>query len=394
MAVAEHAVEEDVAVKATDIIMSEANMKSRILSKRNATLVLGWVPQSLSRTRRGFRTLVLGANLALLMLAVCLSSVVALAQAQPAAQPAPATPAKTSATVAPTGARPFDTPQAAADALVKAAADFNVDELLAILGPEGKDIVASKDTVQDKNHAQQFAKDAVTKKTVEISKTNPNRATIIVGDNDWPLPVPLVKVNGKWYFDAKQGKQDILYRRIGANELDAITVCRGYVSAQIEYASEAHDGINQYAQKIISTPGKQDGLYWKNADGTSGGPIGEEVAKALEEGYTSKYQGFHGYYFKILKGQGKDAPNGAINYVIENVMIGGFALVAVPVEYRVTGVKTFIVSYDGVVYQKDLGPNSLEIVKKMELYNPDKTWVATYDAWPESVAPVTGPDAP
>jgi hypothetical protein len=194
-----------------------------------------------------------------------------------------------------------------------------------------------------------------------------------------------VKVNGKWYWDAKQARQDILYRRIGANELDAITVCRGYVSAQIEYASEAHDGINQYAQKIISTPGKQDGLYWKDADGKSAGPIGEPIAKALEEGYSSKYEGYHGYYFKILKGQGKDAPNGAINYVIENVMIGGFALVAVPVEYRVTGVKTFIISYEGVVYQKDLGPNSLEIVKKMELYNPDKTWVATNDAWPESV---------
>ena len=258
-------------------------------------------------------------------------------------------------------------------------------ELLAILGPDGEDIVASGDTVQDKNHAQQFAKDAAAKLDVEISKSNPNRATIVVGDNLWPSPLPIVKVNGKWYFDTKQGKQDILYRRIGANELDAITVCRGYVSAQLQYAETAHDGINQYAQKIISTPGKQDGLYWKNSDGSSGGPIGETVAKALEEGYSSKKEGFHGYYFKILKGQGPAAPNGAINYVIEDVMIGGFALVAVPVEYRVTGVKTFIVNYDGIVYQKDLGPNSLEIVKKMELYNPDKTWLATNDAWPDSV---------
>jgi hypothetical protein len=341
--------------------MSEAIMKSRIFSKRNMNLVL-------------------------MLVALCCASSLLLAQAQPAAQPAPAAQPK-AAPAPPKGARAFDTPQVAADALVKAAGDFNVPELLAILGPEGEDIVASKDTVQDKNHAQQFAKDAAEKMTVEISKANPNRATAIVGKNDWPAPVPIIKVNGKWYFDAKQGKQDILYRRIGANELDAITVCRGYVSAQIEYASTVHDdsGINQYAQKIISTPGKQDGLYWKDADGKSAGPIGEPVAKALEEGYTSKYQGFHGYYFKILKGQGKDAPNGAINYVIENVMIGGFALVAVPVEYRVTGVKTFIISYEGVVYQKDLGPNSLEIVKKMELYNPDKTWVATNDAWPESV---------
>ena len=325
-------------------------------------------------------------NLHLLLLALCCLSSMLLAQAQPAAQPASADHPKAAATP-PKGARAFDTPQAAAEAIVKAAADFNVPELQAILGPEGEEIVASKDTVQDKNHAEQFAKDAADKMTVEVSKSNPNRATVIVGKNDWPAPVPIVKVNGKWYFDAKQGKLDILYRRIGANELDAITVCRGYVSAQIEYASTVHDasGINQYAQKIISTPGKQDGLYWKDADGKSAGPIGEPVARALEEGYTSRKEGYHGYHFKILKGQGPNAPNGAINYVIENVMIGGFALVAVPVEYRVTGVKTFVINYDGVVYQKDLGPNSLEIVKKMELYNPDKTWVATYDAWPESV---------
>ena len=335
-------------------------MKSRMLSKRNVTLVL-------------------------MLVGLCCLSSLLLAQAQPEAKPAPAAQTKSAAAAPPKGARAFDTPQAAADALVKAAGDFNVPDLLAILGPEGEDIVASKDTVQDKNHAQQFAKDAAAKLDVEISKSNPNRATIVVGDNLWPSPVPIIKVNGKWYFDTKQGKQDILYRRIGANELDAITVCRGYVSAQLEYASEAHDGINQYAQKIISTPGKQDGLYWKNPDGSSGGPVGEEVAKALEEGYSSKKEGFHGYYFKILKGQGPNAPNGAINYVIENVMIGGFALVAVPVEYRVTGVKTFLISYEGVVYQKDLGPDSLEIAKKMELYNPDKTWRATDDAWPESV---------
>jgi hypothetical protein len=144
--------------------------------------------------------------------------------------------------------------------------------------------------------------------------------------------------------------------------------------------------VNQYAQKIFSTPGKQDGLYWKNADGTSAGPIGEVVAKALEEGYSTGKGGYHGYYFKILKGQGPAAPLGRIDYVIEGIMIGGFALVAVPTEYRVTGVKTFMVSNDGIVYQKDLGPNSLEIVKKMELYNPDKTWQPTDDEWPSGSA--------
>src|SRR5664279_2172602 len=298
-----------------------------------------------------------------------------MAQAQPAA------------TSAATGPKGFDTPQQAADALIKAAADYNVAELLALLGPDGKDLVESADPVEDKNNAQAFAKEAAAKNSVQISKSNPNRATIVVGEEEWPAPIPIVKKDGKWYFSTKEGKQEILFRRIGENELNAITVCRGYVSAQMEYASVVHDdsGINQYAQKIFSTPGKQDGLYWKNADGTPDGPIGDAVAKALEEGYTSGKGGFHGYYFKILKGQGPSAPNGAINYVIESVMIGGFALVAVPVEYRVTGVKTFIVSYEGTVYQKDLGPDSLNIVKAMELYNPDKTWQATNDQWPPTV---------
>src|SRR5271157_5157993 len=300
-----------------------------------------------------------------------------------AAQTKPATPA------AAPGPKAFDTPQQAADAVIKAAGDYDVPELMAIFGPDGEDFIESADPVRDKNNGMAFAKEAAAKNSIEVSKSNLNRATIIVGDEEWPFPVPLVKKNGKWYFNAKEGRQEILYRRIGANELDAITVCRGYVEAQKEYASEIHDdsGVNQYAQKIFSTPGKQDGLYWKNPDGTSGGPIGEAVAKALEEGYSTGKDGFHGYYFKILKSQGPAAPLGKINYVIEGIMIGGFALAAVPTEYRVTGAKSFIVSNDGIVYQKDLGPDSLNIVKNMELYNPDKTWQPTYDAWPASVAP-------
>src|SRR5208283_112271 len=301
-----------------------------------------------------------------------------------AAQTKPATPA------AAQGPKAFDSPQQAADAAIKAAGDYDVPELMAIFGPDGEDFIESADPVRDKNNGMAFAKEAAARNSIEIAKSNPNRATVIVGDEEWPFPVPLVKKNGKWYFNAKEGRQAILYRRIGANELDAITVCRGYVEAQKEYASVIHDdsGVNQYAQKIFSTPGKQDGLYWKNADGTPAGPIGDEVAKALEEGYTAGKGGFHGYYFKILKGQGPAAPNGAINYVIEGVMIGGFALVAVPAEYRVTGVKTFVVSYEGTVYQKDLGPDSLNIVKSMELYNPDKTWQVTSDEWPQNVAAV------
>jgi hypothetical protein len=294
-------------------------------------------------------------------------------------------------TAPPAGPKAFGTPQQAAEALIKAAGAYDVPELLAIFGPDGEDFIESADPVHDKNNAQAFAKEASVKHSIAIEPSNPNRATIIVGDEDWPLPVPLVKKNGKWYFDAKAGRQAILFRRIGANELDAIQVCRGYVEAQKEYSLQIHDdsGVNQYAQKIFSTPGKQDGLYWQNADGASAGPIGDAVAKALEEGYSAGKSGFHGYYFKILKGQGPAAPLGKIDYVIEGIMIGGFALVAVPAEYRVTGVKTFIVSNDGIVYQKDLGPDSLDIVKKMELYNPDPTWHPTDDQWPPNVADAT-----
>ena len=283
------------------------------------------------------------------------------------------------------GPKAFATPQQAAEELINAAAAYNVPELMAIFGPDGEDFVSSADPVRDKNNAAAFAQEARASHSVTMDPSHPNLATIVVGQEEWPLPVPLVKRNGKWYFDAKSGRQEILFRRIGANELDAIQVCRGFVEAQYEYASQIHDhsGINQYAQKILSSPGKQDGLYWQNKDGSSAGPIGETVAKALAEGYSLGTPGYHGYYFKILKGEGPAARMGRLDYVIEGVMIGGFALVAVPTEYRVTGVKTFIVSYDGIVYQKDLGPDSLNIVKNMELYNPDPSWHRTNDEWPQ-----------
>jgi hypothetical protein len=275
----------------------------------------------------------------------------------------------------------FDTPQQAADAMILAVKNDDVPALLEIFGPDGKDFVDTKDSVQDKNSRAAFAAFAQQKMHVDIDPNNPNRAILSIGNEDWPTPVPIVKQGGKWHFDSKAGRTAILDRRIGANELTAITICRGYNDAQSEYAAVIHDnsGVNQYAQRIISTPGKQDGLAWQNSDGTWGGPVGENVAKALQEGYGDKHQPFHGYYFKTLKGQGPAAPLGQLNYVIEGAMIGGFALVAVPAEYGVTGIMTFIVSYDGVVYQKDLGPDSLSIVEKMELYNPDKTWRVTDD---------------
>jgi Protein of unknown function (DUF2950) len=233
-----------------------------------------------------------------------------------------------------------------------------------------------------------FAQKAKEKTAIEADKKNANRAILIVGNDEFPVPIPIVKRSGKWAFDTKAGRQEILNRRIGANELDAIAICRGFVEAQDEYSEEKHDDakVNQYAQKIISTPGKHDGLAWRNADGTWSGPVGEEVAKALEQGYTERGQPYHGYYFKVLKGQGPAAPKGEMDFVVEGAMIGGFALAATPAQYRVTGVKTFMVGPNGVVYEKDLGPDTLKTFQSMERYNPDKTWHRTDDDWPEGQA--------
>ncbi len=277
----------------------------------------------------------------------------------------------------------FDTPKQAADALVQVAANFDVATAKEILGPDGEDIVASEDPVQDKNRAAEFAAKAKEKSSIEIDKKNPNRAILLVGNDDFPVPIPIVKRKGKWLFDTKVGREEILNRRVGANELNAIQICRGFAEAQHEYAQEKHDDskVNQYAQRIISSPGKQDGLAWQNADGTWGGPVGEGVAKALEEGYSnpSKPQPYHGYYFKVLKGQGPAAPMGEMDFVVGGAMIGGFALAAAPAEYRVTGVYTFIVGPDGIVYEKDLGPDTLKTFQSMDKYNPDKTWKVTKD---------------
>lgn len=277
----------------------------------------------------------------------------------------------------------FDTPQEAAEALIAAAKTYDLPTLRQILGPDAEDLLASEDPVQDKNKAAEFASKASQNTEVKVNPNNPSRATVLVGEDDWPLPIPIAKKGKEWVFDTKAGREEILLRRIGSNELDAIEICRGYVDAQLEYAMEKHDNaeVNQYAQRIISTPGKHDGLVWRNPDGTLEGPIAQPIADALQQGYTDKSQPYHGYFFKILKGQGPAAPLGQMNFVVEGAMIGGFALAAAPAEYRVTGVQTFIVSYEGTVYQKDLGPDTLKIFREMELYNPDKTWRPTDDNW-------------
>src|ERR1700757_3593826 len=276
----------------------------------------------------------------------------------------------------------FDTPKQAADALVQVAANLDVNAAKEILGPDSDDIVASEDPVQDKNRAAAFAAKAKEKMSVQTDKKNPNQAIVLVGNDNFPLPIPLVKQKGKWFFDMKVGREEILNRRIGANELNAIAICRGFDEAQHEYAMEKHDGskVNQYAQRVISTPGKHDGLAWQNPDGTWGGPVGEGVASALQEGYSAQGgKPYHGYYYKVLKGQGPAAPGGQMDFMVGGAMIGGFALAAAPAEYRVTGVMTFIVGPDGVVYQKDLGPDTLKTFQSMDKYNPDKTWKVTED---------------
>jgi len=301
--------------------------------------------------------------------AVCLSAL-ALVVAQQA-------PAKKSSAPAPAPSQmTFASAQAAADALIAAAGNYDPATLTKIFGPDGKDIVETGEPAREKQRAAEFAAKAGEKTVVSADPKNPNRATLVIGNDDWPFPVPIVKRSGKWLFDSKAGVRELLYRRIGSNELDAISICRGYVDAQYDYAFQKRQdyAVNQYAQRIVSTPGTQDGLAWQNPDGTWGGPVGENVAKAIEQGYSKRTEPYHGYFFKILKGQGPAAPLGAMDYMVKGLMIGGFALVAAPAEYRVSGVKTFIVSNDGVVFEKDLGPQTLEEFQKMERFNPDKSW--------------------
>ena len=269
----------------------------------------------------------------------------------------------------------FTTPDEAANALIDAADKFDIPALVEIVGSQGKDLVITAEPQQDKEVAKTFVELAHEKKSVSIDPKNKNHAVLEIGKDDWPFAIPLVKKAGKWSFDPVAGKQELTYRRIGANELDAIEICRGFVDAQEDYAEEKHDGaiVNQYAQRIVSSPGKQDGLAWKNSDGTWGGPVGDKAAAAIEKGYDHG-QSYHGYYFKVLKGQGPAAPLGEMDYVVKGAMIGGFALVAAPAEYSVTGIKTFMVSNDGVVYEKDFGSKTLDEFKKIEKFNPDKSW--------------------
>ncbi|MGD0258784.1 MAG: DUF2950 domain-containing protein [Verrucomicrobiota bacterium] len=281
--------------------------------------------------------------------------------------------------------RTFATPEAAVAALTIAVSTTNQTELHAIFGPATEDLV-NPDPVQAANEFASFA--AALSETNHLARESDTRCILELGHDAWPFPVPIVQTNGRWFFDTQAGREEVLNRRIGRNELETLDVVRAYVEAQREYASKDRDGsgVLKFAQKIISTPGKKDGLFWSpDLDGEIS-PLGPLAADAAAEGYSQAKtppgdgpRPFHGYLFKILTRQGKNAPGGKYDYIINGNMIGGFALVAWPAEYGQSGVMTFIVNQQGRVYQKALGPQTAKTVGKMKAYDPDKTWTISPD---------------
>lgn len=272
----------------------------------------------------------------------------------------------------------FKSPEDAFRALVEAAKNNDTGELLAIFGPEGKDIISSGDDVADRQARKRFVK--AVGEAVKFSKLDDETVLTVIGKDEWSFPIPIVKSGQEWAFFTEDGREEIINRRIGRNELSTIQVSLAYVDAQRDYAGKDRngDGVLQYAQHFVSQKGKKDGLYWEAAPGEDMSPLGPLVAKATEEGYTirkgEKPSPYHGYYFKILKSQGSNAPGGEIDYVSKGKMVAGFGLMAYPAEYGVSGIMTFMVNQTGVVYQKDLGPKTGESAKAMTKYDPDKTW--------------------
>ena len=273
--------------------------------------------------------------------------------------------------------QPFKSPEDAAAALVSAARDNWPKGVIAVLGSDGADIVSSGDKVADDEMRQKFlaAYDAKN----QVAKEGDDKAVMIIGNEDFPFPIPLTRKGAAWQFDTAAGRLEILYRRIGRNELSAIQACLAYVDAQNEYADKnrpSAGGAAAYAQRIVSHPGKKDGLYWPAAPGEEASPLGELVAQATGEGYAvgGDRIPFHGYYFKILTRQGPMAAGGEVDYVVRGKMIGGFALVAYPAEYGNSGVMTFVVNYAGTVFQKDLGERTARLAERMTSFNPDQTW--------------------
>jgi len=272
----------------------------------------------------------------------------------------------------------FSSPAEAATALIAALQANDNSALLEILGPEAKDIISSGDPAEEKSNRADFVEkyNQMHRFVAEPDGTT----TLYIGAENWPTPIPLVEKGGAWYFDTAAGKQEILCRRVGRNELAAIQICRELADAEKEYYAEPHDGdsTREYAQKFVSEPNKHDGLYWQPASGEAESPIGPLLAMAAAEGYSQaanrELEPFHGYYFRILKAQGPNCPGGARSYIVDGKMTGGFAFLAYPAGYRTSGVMTFVVDQDGVVYEKDLGRRTAEIAKTLTQYDRDSTW--------------------
>jgi hypothetical protein len=276
-------------------------------------------------------------------------------------------------------AQRFQTPDDAAKALLDAARNDDRDRLIAVFGSRDADLLSSGDEVEDKNNRAEFVTLAQEKMSVEA--ISENRAIVHVGHTDWPFPVPLVKTGETWQFDPSQGREEILNRRIGRNELSTLGVIRGYVEAQFDYANADRDGdgVSEYAQKLRSEPGKFDGLFWEAEEGQPRSPLGPLVAEARAGGYkvagtAEQPSPYHGYYYRILTRQGGAAPGGKYDYIINGNMIAGFALVAFPAQYGASGVMTFIVNHQGKMYQKDLGPKTAQLAAAMKEYDPDGGW--------------------
>jgi hypothetical protein len=271
----------------------------------------------------------------------------------------------------------FPSAEAAVKATVAAAKANDDKELLAIFGAQAKDLMSSGDPVADKQRRAEFLAAYEVKNRIAQEG---EKSVVMVGKDDWPFPIPLVKKADGWVFDTEQGREEVLNRRIGNNELFTIEACRAVVDAQREYAMKDRDrnGLLEYAQKFVSDPGKRNGLYWEAKQGEAESPLGPIMSQAKTEGYQGKPSStpapYHGYYYKILTAQGKDAPGGAYSYLVKGKMIGGFGVVAYPAEYENSGVMTFIVNHDGKVFQKDLGNKTASVAKGMTIYNPDSTW--------------------
>jgi hypothetical protein len=276
------------------------------------------------------------------------------------------------------GQRTFATPREAARALLVAAESDDMPALTKIFGPQADEILDSGDGVADRNNRAGFVKKAKQSMKEKIDPANANQASLLIGADNFPFPIPLVRTAGRWHFDTPEGKNEILTRRIGSNELDAIAAAKAYVDAQYDYATEDRNknGIPEYARKLISSPGTRDGLFWPGTDAPPT-EFAAEVKRAQSEGYRKdgdKPAPYHGYYFRILLAQGPKARGGALDYVQHGSMIGGFGLVAWPVEHGVSGIKTFLVNQEGVIYEKDLGSSTSALAEAMTAYNPDTTW--------------------